>query len=75
VDRAGKRSSRSIDERDWNVAERLVDEAFLKELKDVSNDAINKADLLKFKAEIAMEQGQWKNALAHQQAAGGCKTN
>ncbi|KAF2490676.1 hypothetical protein BU16DRAFT_621394 [Lophium mytilinum] len=59
----------AIKKKDWKEAERLVDEAFVMELNDASNDVINKADLLEIRSEIAQGQGQWRNALEHLQEA------
>ncbi|KAF2809355.1 uncharacterized protein BDZ99DRAFT_27724 [Mytilinidion resinicola] len=59
----------AIKRKDWKEAERVVDEAFVMELNDASNDIINKAGLLQIRSEIAQGQGQWKNALEHLQEA------
>jgi hypothetical protein len=60
---------KAIDAENWSKAERMVDDAFVAEINEASNDAIVKAGLLRFRSEIAEGRGQWNNALEQLQEA------
>ena len=49
----------------YEEAQRLVDEALLRETNEKSNDSTNKVSLLGFRSEIDEKQGKWRDALLH----------
>jgi hypothetical protein len=53
----------------YEEAQRLVDEALLRETNEKSNYSMNSVSLLEFRSEIDEEQGKRRDALLHSDEA------
>jgi hypothetical protein len=54
---ASKKIRVAIERKDWMEAERLVDQMLVREINELSNDPVNKAELMEFRSEIDEGKG------------------